>query len=350
MNATILLCFALAGGLVAWGLTAAVRRYALASQLLDLPNERSSHQVATPRGGGVAIVTSFLALTVIAWLLGMIDARFFAAIVGAGTLVSVLGFVDDRSHLPARWRFLGHAAAAAWILAWMGGIPPVPVFGTRIDLGIAGLVVAGAYLVWSTNLFNFMDGIDGIASIEAITVMVAAGVLWMLYAPGSGGPVPILLAACVGGFLVWNYPPARIFMGDAGSGFLGIMVGLLSLWCGHILPHLFWSWFILYGVFMVDATVTLVRRVNRRQPFYQAHRSHAYQYASRRLRSHRNVSLAIGAINLAWLLPLAWLVAEGRLDGVAGVVIAYAPLAWLAFKFKAGDAAAQDGAATPHRS
>ena len=125
-------------------------------------------------------------------------------------------------------------------------------------------------------------------------------------------------------------------MGDAGSGFLGITLAALSLWTALEAPQVFWSWFILLGVFMVDATTTLVRRVRRGERFNEAHRSHAFQYAARRHGSHLEVTLACGLINIVWLLPIAVLVAMRKLDGVAGVIVAYAPLVWLAFHYKAG--------------
>ena len=337
MSATTLALVLLGGLLLSWGLTALARRYALATQLLDRPNERSSHTVPTPRGGGVAIVASFLLLTLGLGLAGPIERSLLVATLGAGSLVAALGFADDRRPLPARWRFLGHAAAAAWVLAWMGRVPAVPLLSAVVDLGIAGPLLCGLYIVWMVNLFNFMDGIDGIASVEAITVALGGALLWWLAGSGSGGVLlALLFAACVGGFLVWNFPPARIFMGDAGSGFLGLVIALLSLWCGQATPALFWSWFILVGCFMVDATTTLVRRVRRGERFHEAHRSHAYQYAARRLGGHRPVTLMCGAINLLWLLPVASAVALGRLDGVLGVAIAYAPLVWLAYHYKAG--------------
>jgi Fuc2NAc and GlcNAc transferase len=130
-------------------------------------------------------------------------------------------------------------------------------------------------------------------------------------------------------------------MGDAGSGFLGIMLALLSVQAAKIEPQLFWMCLILLGVFIVDATVTLGRRVLRGEKFYEAHCSHAYQYASRTLGAHRPVTLAIGAINVFWLLPVASLVALKKMDGVWGLTVAYAPLLWLALYFKAGDRQAQ---------
>jgi Fuc2NAc and GlcNAc transferase len=192
------------------------------------------------------------------------------------------------------------------------------------------------------NLFNFMDGIDGIASVEAVSVALGGAVVWSLAGSGSGWLLAVVFAACVGGFLIWNLPPARIFMGDAGSGFLGLVIGALSLWCSQAAPHLFWSWFILLGCFMVDGTTTLVRRVRRHDKFNEAHRSHAYQYAARKHGSHQTVSLAFLAITTLWLLPIALLVALGRLDGLTGVAIAYLPLIVLAFRYKAGDRAAQE--------
>ena len=337
----LFLIAAMAFGL-AWLLTLLVRRYALHTNLLDHPNDRSSHTVPTPRGGGVGIVLSFLAIILVVGMLGLIERRLMIAALGSGALVAVLGYVDDRSSLPARWRFLGHLAAAIWVLGWMGPVPPVPLFGAVVDLSYAGPMLCALYLVWMINLFNFMDGIDGIASVEAITTSLGGALLWWLAGSGNGWAAAVVFAGCVAGFLVWNFPPAKIFMGDAGSGFLGLMVALLSLWCSQSAPVLFWSWFILIGCFMVDATTTLVRRVRRGERFFEAHRAHAYQYASRRAGRHLPVTLACGAINLLWLLPLATLVALGKLDGLTGVLIGYAPLVWLAFHFRAGDRAAQE--------
>lgn len=323
-------------------LTGAMRWYALRANLLDVPNARSSHTRPTPRGGGVAIVVACLA-AVTTWA-GSFDPgarQLAAALGGAGLLVAVLGFLDDRRGLSARVRFGGHLAAGLWVLGWLGPLPAIPIFGMPVDLSLAAPLLALLYLTWMVNLFNFMDGIDGIASIEALAVALGGAAIWIIAGPGNGWTAALAFAAAVAGFLVWNFPPARIFMGDAGSGFLGLMVGALSLWCSREVPHLFWSWLILVGCFMVDATTTLVRRVLRGERFFEAHRLHAYQYASRRWGRHRPVSLAFGAVTLVWLWPLALLVALHRLDGTWGLVLAYAPLVAAAFRLKAGDRAAQ---------
>ncbi|ABY97285.1 glycosyltransferase family 4 protein [Pseudomonas sp. SbB1] len=317
-------------------MTGTLRRYALAKNIIDVPNARSSHSIPTPRGGGVSIVLAFLAALAVMTLQAGAQTDALVALGGAGALIAVLGFMDDHGHIAARWRLLGHFAAAVWILYWLGGLPVLQVFGWSLDLGWAGAVLAAIYLVWLLNLYNFMDGIDGIASVEAITVCLGACLLYWLSGHASMTALPLLLAAAVAGFLFWNFPPAKIFMGDAGSGFLGIILGGLSLQAAWLSSQLFWCWLILLGVFIVDASYTLVRRLLRGDKVYEAHRSHAYQFASRRYGRHLPVTLAVTALNLCWLLPVALCVLLLGLDGVMGLIIAYVPLALIAAYYRAG--------------
>jgi Fuc2NAc and GlcNAc transferase len=303
---------------------------------MDVPNERSAHSVPTPRGGGVAIVVSFLAGLPVLAQLDILSLTTLYALLGGGFLVAVIGFADDHGHIPARWRLIGHFLAGCWALYWLGGLAPLEIFNTRIDLGWAGRLFALMYLVWMLNLYNFMDGIDGIAGVEAVTVCAGAAFLyWMRGEPQACGPV--LLACSVLGFLCWNYPPAKIFMGDAGSGFLGITFGIFALQAAWISSNLFFAWLILLGVFIVDATLTLARRFLRGEKVYEAHRSHAYQFASRYYGRHLPVTLATGIINIGWLLPVAFLVIDERLEGIVGLLVAYLPLVLLAFRFQVGE-------------
>ena len=192
-------------------------------------------------------------------------------------------------------------------------------------------------LVWLLNLYNFMDGIDGIAGIEALSSTLVVGMLFLFAFDNQGlSSLNLLMFASVIGFLVWNFPPAKIFMGDTGSGFLGLMLGALALYSSHIAAQMFWVWLIMLGVFIVDATYTLSRRLLRGEKVYEAHRSHAYQYASRKYGSHRPVTLATLMINLCWLSPWAIVVSYGTVDGAVGVLCAYVPLLWIAWYFHAG--------------
>ena len=333
----IIVIWLLLVGTSSFVLTFFIRSYALKKSLLDIPNIRSSHSVPTPRGGGVAIIISFFASLLILVLKNQLDQSMVVGMIGGGMLVGLVGFIDDHRHITARWRLLVHFTAAVLILYVLGGLPPLHVFGARIDLMWFGHLLATLYLVWLLNLYNFMDGIDGIASIEAITVCLGGIILyWVVEPSGITWLVPAILLFSVAGFLFWNFPKAKIFMGDAGSGFLGLMLGALSIQAAWIAPKLFWGWIILLGVFLVDATVTLIRRILRKEKFYVAHCSHGYQHAARQLNSHVRVSLSIGLINLIWLLPIAVLVALDYLDGTMGVIIAYIPLIFLTIYFKSG--------------
>lgn len=318
-------------------LTWVLRRYALARSLMDIPNNRSSHSVPTPRGGGVAIVLSFLVASPLLTFFVDVPWPYIWALWGAGALIAVIGFLDDHGHIAARWRLLAHFSASIWALAWLGGLPPVRLLGVDFNLSWIGHFFAVFYLVWMLNLYNFMDGIDGIASVQAVSACLGACVIYWLSGDVSLIWMPLLLAVAVLGFLYWNFPPARIFMGDAGSGFLGLILGLFSLQAAWTSSRFLWVWLILLGVFIVDSTFTLARRLLRGDKVYEAHRSHAYQFASRQFGRHLPVTLAVMMINVFWLLPIAMCVGLFDLDGSMGMVLAYVPLVLLAIRFHAGE-------------
>ncbi|NVZ21652.1 MraY family glycosyltransferase [Pseudomonas costantinii] len=322
---------------LAFLLTWLLRRYALARSLIDVPNARSSHTVPTPRGGGVAIVVSFLVVLPILFVSDEVPHAVIWALMGAGAAVALLGFLDDHGHIAARWRLLGHFGAAVWVLVWLGGLPAISLPGLIVDFGWVGHILAVFYLVWMLNLYNFMDGIDGLASVEAMCACLGACLVYWWGGYQALIWAPLLLSMAVLGFLYWNFPAARIFMGDAGSGFLGLILGGLSLAAAWQDANLLWVWLILLGVFIVDATFTLSRRLMRGDKVYEAHRSHAYQFASRKVGGHLPVTLSVLAINLFWLTPIAIGVGVLGLNGLLGLVIAYAPLMVLAMKYKAGE-------------
>lgn len=318
-------------------LTWLLRRYALAASLIDTPNARSSHSIPTPRGGGVSIVLCFLLAVPALALAGGVSWAWAMALLGAGAGIAILGFLDDHGHIAARWRLLGHFSGAIWALLFIGGLPPVELFGRAVELGWVGHLIACLYLVWMLNLYNFMDGIDGIASVEALCVCLGMCVIYWLSGAEQLIWLPLFLSMAVLGFLYWNFPPARIFMGDAGSGFIGITLGVLSLQAGWVSSQLLWAWLIMLGIFIVDATFTLIRRLIRGDKVYEAHRSHAYQFASRCFGSHRPVTLAVLVINIVWLLPIAVCSVLFDMEGEVAVFIAYVPLVFLAIKFHAGE-------------
>ena len=180
--------------LLALVLTAGLRRYALSHRLIDIPNQRSSHNVPTPRGGGVAIVFSFLlVLAALGWA-NHITATLAIAFIGSGGCIALVGFLDDHGHIAARWRLLAHFCGAAWVLYYLGGLPPLDVLGYSLPSGVFSLVIGGFYVVWLLNLYNFMDGIDGLASVQAISVCLGGALLYCLVGQPGGALLPVMLA------------------------------------------------------------------------------------------------------------------------------------------------------------
>jgi Fuc2NAc and GlcNAc transferase len=292
--------------LLTWAIADRVRVYAIDRALLDVPNHRSSHSAPTPRGGGIAIVLVTIAGTLLAGAAGWLSSALVAALCGGGALVALVGWIDDRRGLPAPVRALVHVVAACWALAWLGGMPTFRLGAQLITLGWAGNLAALVGIVWMTNLYNFMDGIDGLAGGEAAIVCGFAGVL--IAASGQLGLALVawLLAASSAGFLALNWAPARLFMGDVGSGFLGFAIAVLAVASenAHALTAL--GWLTLSAVFIVDATATLVRRALHGERWYAAHRRHAYQRAVQAGLSHRRVTTVVLLVDLL-LCNLAWM-------------------------------------------
>lgn len=318
------------------GLTSIIRNFALKSQIIDIPNHRSAHIVPTPRGGGIAFVIVFLLAIIFLNLYGLLTIKMTMAFIGAGGVIALIGFFDDRASIPSRWRFIVHLMASILALYCLNGMPSITIFNIILPSGYISHCLAVLYLCWLLNLYNFMDGIDGIAGIEAITVCCGAALLYWLAGERTLMVLPLLLSAAVLGFLFWNFPLAHIFMGDAGSGFLGFVLGILSIYAATIKMQFFYSWLILLGVFIIDATMTLFNRLFQKQKIYEAHQSHAYQHASREFVRHIPVTLAVLMLNVCWLCPIAILVGLDYLSPMIGLGIAYLPLLVLAIQFKAG--------------
>ena len=312
-------------------LTELIRRYTLNKNLIDIPNERSSHTIPTPRGGGLSIVIIFLIS--ISFFTPLSEDIFFA-LVGSGVLISAIGFWDDHNHIPAKWRLLVHFAASFWVLYWLGGITEFQILDYSIKPGFIGLIFVAFLLVWLLNLFNFMDGIDGIAATEAIFVSSAGAYFSWMYGLESMALVALILAASTMGFLFLNWSPAKIFMGDVGSSFLGLILGIIAY--VNILDGVsVWIWFILLGVFLADSCITLLRRILNGERWYEAHCSHAYQHAARKW-GHKKVTISVIVINLLWLFPLAYFVYLKPDIGVWITLLAFTPLIIVALKLNAG--------------
>ena len=298
----LLLAFAVAVLLTGW-----LRRYALRQSLLDIPNDRSSHVRPTPRGGGLSITLVVLVAVLLLAVYGKLPVMLLLALLPAGVLIGMTGWLDDHFHLAITWRAASYLLAASWF-AWIsGGLPELSLGPGTWTTGILNLPLAVLALAWLTNLYNFMDGADALSGLQAVLAGTAGAVLFWLQGADSLASLAAVTAAAAAGFLVWNRPPARIFMGDVGSCFLGFIFGCLAILGEKIaqLPALLWL--LLLGFFIWDATCTLLMRILRRETWYVAHRCHAYQRLLQLGWSHGRVALAFLLYNLLILWPLtAW--------------------------------------------
>jgi len=327
MSVTAGVALLLAVAMSWWG-TGRIRQFAMARALLDVPSERSSHTTPTPRGGGLAIATVVLAGVLLAALGGWVRWEVAVALLPSGAAMALLGWLDDRRTLSAGLRLLIHFMAASWIVYSFGPVRALSIGTASLDLRWLATPVSIIGVVWLVNLFNFMDGIDGIAAAEALIVSAAAAFFCWRVGDSEVAWLAALIAAASAGFLPWNWMPARIFMGDTGSTFLGFMLGSLAILADRrgALPAI--AWVVLLGVFVGDATLTLTRRVVRRERLAEAHRTHAYQRAVQSGWSHARVSAAVMILSvtfaaLVWgtLAQPAWALAGYGLAVVLAVTV-----------------------------
>jgi len=277
------------------------RQIALHLQILDHPNHRSSHVKPTPHGGGVPLLLAFaMGMAVAALQYGLWPGQYLW-LLGVALLLMLLGVLDDMVHLSVVARMSAYGAAAVATVAFLAG-------GSLSGIAfLVALVMVSLTLLWVMNLYNFMDGIDGIAAVQCL---LAAGCIALLVLVHGGDQRYVLFCALLvlaqGGFLFFNWPPARLFMGDAGSVPTGFLLGGLAIlgWVENVVPP--GCWLILGAPFIVDATWTLVQRWRAGEAVTQGHRQHAYQRLARHWDSHLLVDLLLLALNALWLFPLAW--------------------------------------------
>ena len=339
----MLLAFVLSGLFIAsFLLTGAIRRYALRGGMLDIPVSRSLHEEAKPVGGGIVIALLFLAYAGACHLQGSIPLREFLALAG-GALVALVGLLDDLWKLSLAWRIPAQFAAASWVILWLGNVPPIDFYFFVLGESFLLNALAVLALVWLLNLYNFMDGVDGLAAGELVFVNVLCFMVAIAVDDMALGLLSAGFGAVALGFLAWNWPPARIFMGDAGSNFIGFSLGVLALLSMRHDSMTVWTWLLLLGVFVSDATVTLVRRIARGDKWYEGHCCHAYQHAVERFGSHRRITLAILALNCLWLAPLAWGTVIRPQWGMPLALTGLAPLVLLAVRLGGGVPTAERG-------
>ena len=307
--------------------------YWFGRQLLDIPNTRSSHTIPTPRGGGIAIALATLIAALTAYFMGLINHTTLY-LLAPGLLMAIVGIADDLITLNIRIRLFTQTLTACTItLITLNDILfSAPIFVLLVIASVIGIV-------WLTNLYNFMDGINGLAGLQAIFVCSSISLLFYLQGTYSEIILLMLIISSANlGFLYWNFPKAKLFMGDVGSLFIGITLATLITWTAQDNLLTICYWLIILAAFIADASYTLFIRTTTGQKFYLPHRSHFYQKIAIKLNSHTKATLLIMAFNLIWLLPLALVALFGHINAIAGICLAYLPAIYAAHKVRAGKA------------
>ena len=339
----IIIFLPFAAGLVTFLCCALIIRRAHKWDLIDSPNHRSSHISPTPSGGGIGLL---LAGSFAGFYLLMTQKLSFqnGVVLSISCILAVVGLLDDLKPMSAPWRLGIQTLMAASLLLVLGGESEMQRFA---DAWFSRTLIYAFLLlvvVWWINLFNFMDGIDGLAAAQALFMLLAASTLLVWSRSGLLVDPTLVWMLCIagatGGFLILNWAPAKIFMGDVGSIYLSFMVlsfGLLSIRNELLSVSTGLAiWAILGATFATDATITLITRILTTKRWYEAHRNHLYQRLARKFGDHRSVTLLYSAINILWLLPNAIVCLHKPQFAVTWAVLAYLPLIVLALLLGAG--------------
>lgn len=322
---------------LACGFTFLSLRYAVNGGLMDMPNHRTSHIAPTPRGGGIAITLCLLLGAAFLQAFSPASHVALSALLGGGGLIALLGYVDDHRHVPAPIRFFLQIVAALWMIFWIGGSEFTWIGEHGFNLGIFGVPCVVLAAVWLINLYNFMDGIDGYAAVEAIFVALVSLFLFWHVGNNFMALLALILAVACGGFLVWNWPPAKIFMGDVGSTFLGFTFACFAIVgssINHISPL---YWILALSVFVADATYTLLQRLIYDSSWYKPHRTHAFQRLIQLGYTHKQVCHRLLMFNGFVLFPCLFVSVyfPQYLLGMVIMVYVFLFFCWRSIEYKA---------------
>ena len=277
-------------------------KVALRNKIISSPNFRTLHASDAITGGGAIFSLVFFFAIFYFWITGFLIEKIFFVLGIGGFFATLLGFLDDLFDISAIKKLFFHTILSAWSIYWLelGIFSNTDWIPHSVSIGLSLL-----FLVWVINAYNFIDGIDGLA-ISAAT-FISGGLILIMIITNNSSELTIIyfsLLGCALAFTIFNWPPARIFMGDSGSIFLGYIIGTLFLLTIERGDVTIWTWLVLFGYFFADTTITQLMRLLLVKKWYKAHRSHAYQNLARITGSHFKVTSVIIIYHFVWLLPL----------------------------------------------
>lgn len=300
--------------IIAFFLTYFIKNYAIKKSLVAEVNERSSHTVPTPHGGGIAIAVTWFSSLIYLYFSNQIDSNLFYALL-IGIVISLVSFFDDIYELSPKIRLLTQAFVATAGLVVIGGLENINLGVLTIENQIITNVFAFLLIIWFINLYNFLDGINGYAGSQAVFLAISGFFLF-------GGSHFVVLAVCVLGFLVWNYNKAKIFMGDVGSTLLGYNIAIFTLYYTNIDSVNLWVWIILFSLFWFDATLTLIRRKLNGEQISQAHKKHAYQRLNQSGWSHFKIANYSILVNIV-LFSIIYFISNVFISLIISLILMY---------------------------
>ncbi|MBE0491157.1 MAG: glycosyltransferase family 4 protein [Sulfurospirillum sp.] len=311
--------------LLSFTLTYYIKEYAIKKSLVATVNERSSHTVPTPHGGGIAVAITWFIGLVYLYINSQIDpALFYALIVGA--VIAVVGLIDDLVELSPKFRMIVFTWVGITGLYIIGGLKIITLGLFDISNPIITSTIAMLLILWYINLTNFIDGIDSYLAVKFIFLSVAGLLLF-------GADHFAVLGVSVLGFLYWNWHQAKIFMGDVGSTLLGYTIAIITIYYANEEPTNLWIWITLYGVFWFDATLTLIRRKLHAEQLSQAHKKHAYQRLTQVGWSHSKVTLYALGLNIIIFL-LVYFIPNVAISFALSVALLYGAMKFVDSKKK----------------
>lgn len=277
-------------------------KVALRNKIISSPNFRTLHSSDAITGGGAIFSFVFFFAIFYFWITGFVTEKIFFVLGIGGLFATLLGFLDDLFDISAIKKLFFHTILSAWSLYWLelGIFSNTNWIPNSISNGLSLL-----FLVWVINAYNFIDGIDGLAISGA--TFISGGLILIMIITNNSSELTIIyfsLLGCALAFTIFNWPPARIFMGDSGSIFLGYTIGTLFLLTIKRGDVTLWTWLVIFGYFFADTTITQLMRLLLVKKWYKAHRSHAYQNLARITGSHFKVTSVIIIYHFVWLLPL----------------------------------------------
>ena len=316
--------------------TSFIRDFSIKKNLLDIPNNRSSHTVPKPKGGGIAIIIPFLITILVLFFCEMIDVAITKSLITGLIFVALVGLVDDYKNLSATVRMIVYLISAWISLYFIGGLKSISINEYSYYLGNIGYYLGILFLVWLINLYNFMDGTDGFAGVQTICVSVFCFFLLYLSNNTSLSIIMLCLASSSIGFLYWNWAPAKIFMGDVGSCTIGFLFGVFSIYTENegVISIIVWT--ILLAPFIGDTTLTLIKRISNNEKWYRAHNTHAYQKLHQCGVSHDELALKLFLVNILLIWPLAYFAHTYQNYSLFMLILSYILMAaiWLLIQVK----------------